>query len=221
MSGLSLQGTGLSITDDDTQGTVTSVSVVSANGFAGSVATDTSTPAITLSTTINAAVLAGNGTAIAAATTTGSGSTVVLATGPTLTTPALGVATATSVNGLTITTTTGVLTITNAKTLAVSNSLTFTGTDSTSFAFPSTSDTVVTLTAAQTLTNKTLTAPVLGAATGTSLAVSATIATGAPAGSSAGLWKLGALQAGAVTPDATQSLYVDVGGVVYKLIIAS
>jgi hypothetical protein len=48
-------------------GTVTSVSVVSANGFAGSVATATTTPAITLSTTITG-ILKGNGTAISAAT---------------------------------------------------------------------------------------------------------------------------------------------------------
>jgi hypothetical protein len=47
-------------------GTVTDVSVVSANGFAGSVATATSTPAITLSTTITG-ILKGNGTAISAA----------------------------------------------------------------------------------------------------------------------------------------------------------
>lgn len=47
-------------------GTVTSVSVVSANGFAGSVANPTTTPAITLSTTITG-VLKGNGTAISAA----------------------------------------------------------------------------------------------------------------------------------------------------------
>ncbi len=50
-----------------TSGTVTSVSVVSANGLAGTVATSTSTPAITLSTTITG-VLKGNGTAISAAT---------------------------------------------------------------------------------------------------------------------------------------------------------
>ena len=49
-------------------GTVTSVSVVSANGFAGTVATPTTTPAITLSTTITG-ILQGNGTAISAATT--------------------------------------------------------------------------------------------------------------------------------------------------------
>lgn len=47
-------------------GTVTSVSVVSANGFAGSVADQTTTPAITLSTTITG-LLKGNGTAISAA----------------------------------------------------------------------------------------------------------------------------------------------------------
>ena len=49
-----------------TSGTVTSVSVVSANGFAGTVATNTTTPAITLSTTVTG-VLKGNGTAISAA----------------------------------------------------------------------------------------------------------------------------------------------------------
>ena len=47
-------------------GTVTSVSVVSANGFAGTVATATTTPAITISTSITG-VLKGNGTAISAA----------------------------------------------------------------------------------------------------------------------------------------------------------
>ena len=49
-----------------TTGTVTSVSVVSANGLAGTVATATTTPAITLSTTITG-LLKGNGTAISAA----------------------------------------------------------------------------------------------------------------------------------------------------------
>lgn len=47
-------------------GTVTSVSVVSANGLAGTVATATTTPAITLSTSITG-ILKGNGTAISAA----------------------------------------------------------------------------------------------------------------------------------------------------------
>lgn len=69
-------------------GTVTSVSVVSANGFAGTVATATTTPAITLTTTITG-ILSGNGTAISAASTTGSGS-VVLATSPTIATSLTG-----------------------------------------------------------------------------------------------------------------------------------
>jgi hypothetical protein len=47
-------------------GTVTSVSVISTNGFAGSVATSTTTPAITISTTVTG-LLKGNGTAISAA----------------------------------------------------------------------------------------------------------------------------------------------------------
>ena len=47
-------------------GTVTSASVVSANGLAGTVANATTTPAITLSTTVTG-VLKGNGTAISAA----------------------------------------------------------------------------------------------------------------------------------------------------------
>jgi len=47
-------------------GTVTSASVISANGFGGTVATATTTPAITISTSITG-VLKGNGTAISAA----------------------------------------------------------------------------------------------------------------------------------------------------------
>lgn len=140
------------LTTDAGSGTVTSVSVVSANGFAGSVATATSTPAITLSTTINSPLLSGNGTAIAAATTTGSGSTAVLQTSPTLVTPVLGVATATSMNGLTITPSTGTITITNAKVFAVTNSLTLSGTDSTVMTFPTTSATIARTDAANTFT---------------------------------------------------------------------
>ena len=48
-------------------GTVTTVSVVSANGFTGTVATATTTPAITITTSITG-LLKGNGTAISAAT---------------------------------------------------------------------------------------------------------------------------------------------------------
>jgi hypothetical protein len=76
-------------------GTVTSVSVVSANGFAGTVATASTTPAITLTTTITG-LLKGNGAAISQADagasgdyispgqitqTTGAGSGLTIATG--------------------------------------------------------------------------------------------------------------------------------------------
>ena len=47
-------------------GGVTTVSVVTANGFAGTVATPTTTPAITLSTSVNG-IVKGNGTALSAA----------------------------------------------------------------------------------------------------------------------------------------------------------
>lgn len=75
-------------------------------------------------------------TAASSASTTGSGN-VVLATSPTLTTPTLGVASATSVNKVTITApaTSATLTIANGKTLTASNTLTFTGTDASSVAF--------------------------------------------------------------------------------------
>lgn len=61
------------------------------------------------------------------------------------------------------------LAIAASKTLTVSNSLQFTGTDGTSFAFPGTSDTVVTLSAVQSLSNKTLTAPTINGGTATAL----------------------------------------------------
>jgi hypothetical protein len=79
-------------------GTVTSVSVVSANGFAGTVATSTTTPAITLTTSITG-LLKGNATAISAATsgTDYSAGTSALTTGilkSTTTTGALTIAVA-------------------------------------------------------------------------------------------------------------------------------
>lgn len=88
-----------------------------------------------------------NSANLAAAVTdeTGSGS-LVFATSPTLVTPTLGAATATSINKVAITApaSSATLTIANGKTLTVSNSLTFTGTDGTSFAFPATSSNVLT-----------------------------------------------------------------------------
>ena len=99
---------------------------------------------------------------VAATDNTGTGA-LARATSPVFVTPTLGAATATSINGLTINSSTGVLAIANGKTLTASNTLTFTGTDGTSFAFPGLSDTVATLSATQTLTNKTLTAPIIAA----------------------------------------------------------
>jgi len=89
------------------------------------------------------------------------------------------------------------LTIANGKTLTVNNTVTLAGTDGNTHTLPSTnSTTLASLTGVETLTNKTLTsptmtAPVLGAATGTSLALSGALtaasgsATGAIAAQSA------------------------------------
>ena len=76
-------------------------------------------------------------------TSTGSGA-VVLATSPTLVTPVLGVATATSVNKVAVTApaTSATLTIADGKTLTASNSLTLAGTDATTMTFPASSTTV-------------------------------------------------------------------------------
>ncbi len=70
-------------------------------------------------------------------TSTGSGA-VVLATSPTLTTPVLGVATATTVNKVTLTApaTGSTLTIADGKTLTASNTIELAGTDSTTMTFP-------------------------------------------------------------------------------------
>jgi hypothetical protein len=68
----------------------------------------------------------------------------VFATSPTLVTPTIGVATATSVNKVAITApaTSATLTIADGKTLTASNSLTLAGTDSTTMTFPSTSSSI-------------------------------------------------------------------------------
>lgn len=60
-------GTWSTVSGGGGSGTVTSVSVVSANGFTGTVANATTTPAITLTTSVTG-LLKGNGTAISAAT---------------------------------------------------------------------------------------------------------------------------------------------------------
>jgi hypothetical protein len=95
------------------------------------------------------AVTANNGTGAVARTTS-----------PAFVTPALGVATATSINGNTLTTGSYTLTGTAAKTLTFSNSLTLAGTDATTLTFQGT-DTYVGRTTTDTLTNKTLTSPTI------------------------------------------------------------
>jgi len=84
---------------------------------------------------------------------TGTGNNV-LATSPTLTTPTLGVATATSINKVAFTApaTGSTLTIADGKTLTANNSLTLAGTDSTTMTFPSSSATVAGLGITQTFT---------------------------------------------------------------------
>lgn len=98
---------------------------------------------------------------------TGSGA-VVGQTSPVLTTPNIGVATATSVNKVAITApaTSATLTIANGKTLTANNTLTLSGTDSTTMTFPSGSGSVLTADSTATLTNKTHTLPILGGNSG-------------------------------------------------------
>jgi hypothetical protein len=89
--------------------------------------------------------------------TSSTGSTaVVLSTSPTLVTPVLGVASATSINkvALTAPATGSTLTIADGKTLTASNTLTLAGTDSTTMTFPSSSATVAGLAIAQSFTAK-------------------------------------------------------------------
>jgi hypothetical protein len=68
---------------------------------------------------------------------TGTGNVNVLATSPTLVTPILGVASATTINKVTLTApaTGSTITVADGKTLTASNTLTFTGTDASSVAF--------------------------------------------------------------------------------------
>ena len=90
---------------------------------------------------------------VASVTNTGTGNNV-LADGPTLTTPTLGVASATSINkvALTAPATGSTLTIADGKTLTANHSLTLAGTDATTMTFPNTSATIARTDAAQTFT---------------------------------------------------------------------
>jgi hypothetical protein len=145
-------------------GTVTNLTgtaSISINGTVG--ATTPSTGAFTTLSASSTVTLSGltASTALAldasknivSVTNTGSGNNV-LATSPTLTTPTLGVASATSINKVAITApaTSATLTIANGKTLTANNSITLSGTDATTMTFPSSSATLAGLAIAQTFT---------------------------------------------------------------------
>ena len=131
--------------NQNTTGTAANVTGVVgfANGGSGQTTQQAAINALAGATT-SGQYLRGNGTnvlmsAIQASdlpSGTGTGS-LVYATSPSLTTPTLGVATATSINKVAITApaTSATLTIANGKTLTASNTLTFTGTDASSVAF--------------------------------------------------------------------------------------
>jgi hypothetical protein len=104
---------------------------------------------------------------LAAAVTneTGAGA-LVFADTPTLVTPVLGVATATSINKMAITApaTSSTLAVADGKTFTVSRSLTLTGTDATTMTFPATNATIARTDAAQTFTgNQTFSGAIIGA----------------------------------------------------------
>lgn len=89
---------------------------------------------------------------------TGSG-LLVFATSPTLVTPTLGVATATTINKVTLTqpATGSTLTIADGKTLTVSNTMTLAGTDGATYTFPGANATIAGLATTQTFNNKRIT----------------------------------------------------------------
>ena len=154
-------------------GTVTSVSVVSANGFAGTVATATTTPAITISTSITG-ILLGDGTAVSGLASSGTGN-VIRVSNATLIAPTLGVASATSL----ATSAATPLLLTNGQLVNIAlTSQTVGATTLTIPNFASVVDTFAFVTLAQTLSNKTLTTPVInGLPTGTGVAAVATAST--------------------------------------------
>ena len=127
---------------------------------------------------------------LAAAVTgeTGSGA-LVFGTSPTLVTPTLGVAVATSINKIAITApaTSATITIADSKTLTANNSLTLAGTDATTMTFPGTSATIARADAAQTFTgNQTFSNAIVGSVQSLSGPGAVNITTGTTAFTSTG-----------------------------------
>jgi hypothetical protein len=127
---------------------------------------------------------------LAAAVTgeTGSGA-LVFGTSPTLVTPTLGVAVATSINKIAITApaTSATITIADSKTLTANNSLTLAGTDATTMTFPGTSATIARSDAAQTFTgNQTFSNAIVGSIQSLSGPGAVNITTGTTAFTSTG-----------------------------------
>ena len=117
--------------------------------------------------------VASNGSASFNAGTTGSGA-VVLANNPTLVTPTLGVATATSINKLAITApaTGSTLAVADGKTLTANNTLTLAGTDGTTQTFPTTSASIARTDAGQTFTGtQTFSSTIAGSISGNAATV--------------------------------------------------
>ena len=119
------------------------------NGVNLSVSGTTTLSGLTAST----ALALNAGKDVVSVTNTGTGDNV-LATSPTLVTPTLGVAAATSINkvALTAPATGSTLTIADGKTLTANQSLTLAGTDATTMTFPTTSATIARTDAGQTFT---------------------------------------------------------------------
>lgn len=127
---------------------------------------------------------------LAAAVTneTGSGA-LVFGTSPTLVTPTLGVAVATSINKIAITApaTSATLTIADSKTLTANNSITLAGTDATTMTFPGTNATIARADAAQTFTgNQTFSNAIVGSIQSLSGPGAVNITTGTTAFTSTG-----------------------------------
>lgn len=137
---------GWTISDGTTSQEILSGNTVTVTGGTGIDATVSATDTLTIAIDNTVATSSSKLSFFAATTSaelagvisdeTGSGS-LVFSTSPSLTTPNIGAATATSVNKVTITapTTSATLTIADGKTLTASNTLTFTGTDGSSVAF--------------------------------------------------------------------------------------